>query len=265
MDQSSSSSSKLHPLLDDLKNVISHVANFAFNTKKDTDVHVQTKYQRTLAKLCYLLELIFNHGLKDVSLLSTTFIWNYLENLDKCLPGPEAKEVIRKIRELNKGQLGRGRVFIRLTLNEGTTAEYLKSLTFNTSLTGTYYKENAILRSEEQLNAFLSIIDIVTPFKFDFNVTDKNLDDPDYWEKVTTKSAIVNRTTLLAPEGLLSQIGKSPSFSNLETINSLVETAESTQKELQEAREQIFQMRRQRDMYKEQLDKELKEKNYSDR
>jgi hypothetical protein len=55
-----------------------------------------------------------------MSWLGTTCPWNYLENLDKCLPGPEIKEVIRRIKTFNGGNLGRGRVFIRLTLNEGS-------------------------------------------------------------------------------------------------------------------------------------------------
>jgi hypothetical protein len=53
------------------------------------------------------------------SIFTGTHFWNFLENLDQCLPGNEAKEVLKKVRETAKTPHGRGRVFIRLSLNEG--------------------------------------------------------------------------------------------------------------------------------------------------
>jgi len=254
-------SCELHPLLKELKQNISEIENFDESKKNSSDIHIETKYQRSLARLCYSLELILNDGLKDISLFGSTFFWNYLENLDKCLPGPVAKNILGKVKEINKGNLGRGRVFIRLTLNDGTLAEYIKALSWNSTLTESFYKEDAILRSDNLLNSFLSLLDITTTLKFNFVIKDKNLDDPDYWNKLTRKSSILNSTTLMAPDNLISlKIGRSPSFSNLETMNSIVETAESMQKELEESKNTIFQFKIQYDVLKNQLDAETKEK-----
>jgi hypothetical protein len=63
--------------------------------------------------------LILCLSIKDVQLFGTTHYWNYLENIDQCLPGAEAKEIIRTVKELYKGNIARGRVFIRLALNQG--------------------------------------------------------------------------------------------------------------------------------------------------
>jgi hypothetical protein len=152
-------------------------------------------------------------------------------------------------------------------------AEYIKSLSWNTALTEQYYRDGAIMKEEEQLTALISALDILTPWKFNFQLRDKNLDDPDYWVKLTKAkyedfssfsinsfSAIVNSTTIMAPDNLVIPLGRSISFSNLESINSLVETAESREQELAEAREKIYFLQRQCDTYKSQLEEEVKEK-----
>lgn len=70
----------------------------------------------------------------DLGLFGTTYPWHYIENLDKCLPGAE-KDIIKRVKETNKGNIGRGRVFLRLCLNEKSLGEYLRALIWNTSLT----------------------------------------------------------------------------------------------------------------------------------
>jgi hypothetical protein len=67
------------------------------------------------------LEKILEYGLKgklervpstdtlsnsDKGIFSTTYYWNYIENLTSCLPGPEASSVIKRVKELNKGAVG---------------------------------------------------------------------------------------------------------------------------------------------------------------
>jgi len=65
------------------------------------------------------------HSFSDLSLFGTTHYWNYLENLDQCLPGVEAREVLRAVKELQKSSVGRGRVFILLALNRGNSGEII--------------------------------------------------------------------------------------------------------------------------------------------
>ena len=43
--------------------------------------------------------------------------------------------MVAKIRALNKGNMGRGRVFLRYALNEGALGDYLAALVWNKPVT----------------------------------------------------------------------------------------------------------------------------------
>jgi hypothetical protein len=137
--------------------------------------------------LCYSIEGILEQGRKEVSVFSSTSLWNYLEQVTECLPGTQAKETIKEIKDIQKGNLGRSRVFIRLTLNEHTLPEYLKALVWNIPLTESYYRESAIIRNEEHFITMLSLLESLHAVPFNFIVKDKNLEDPDYWSKLVRK------------------------------------------------------------------------------
>lgn len=137
--------------------------------------------------MCYSVEGILEHGRKETSVFSNTSLWNYLEQVTDCLPGTQAKETIKIIKEAQKGNLGRSRVFIRLTLNEHTLPEYLKALVWNVTLTESYYRESAIIRNEEYFITMLSLLESLHSIPFNFIIKDKNLEDPEYWSKLIKK------------------------------------------------------------------------------
>jgi len=195
-------------LSDQLNKTVLELLGHHNDPKKDTELIIQTKYQRCLARLCLILEKIMEHGIKD-GLFGTTYFWNYAENLDKCLPGTEGKELLKRIREFSKGSIGRGRVFVRLTLNEGTLPEYLKALLFAPNLTMQYYREAALLRNEEQVTMLLRTLETLKSCQFNFIVKDKKLDDADYWLKFAGRNKVEysvadtsTNTAVLAPPNL---------------------------------------------------------------
>jgi hypothetical protein len=162
-----SPSSEKSPLIVQLTNLISEISDMQSDPNRQTDVQLQTNYQRHLARLCYILEKILDHGLKgfflsiliiyleilidddvDINLFGSTHFWNYIEQLNKCLPGPEIKDLIRRVKECGRSSVARGRIFIRIALNEGlynfyttwstfiaSLSDYLRALIWNKDLT----------------------------------------------------------------------------------------------------------------------------------
>jgi len=250
---------EMNPLLLELKKVMNELQDYK-DDKKDHSIHIQTKYQRCLARLCYMIEKILEHGIKDVSLFGTgTYFWSYLENLDKCLPGADVKSLIKKVKDTISGNLGRGRVFIRVTLNDGSFIEYISALAWNTQLTTTYYRETAILRNEHHMSLFIAMLDNIKPFKFDFVLKDKALDDPDYWDrylarKPTANGISVSTVNMLVPSNL-SDLTKSTIMPSLEAINCIIEQTESQEKELQEIGRRMLDVRVQ--LEREKQEKEI--------
>eukprot|EP01114_Cavostelium_apophysatum_P015670 TRINITY_DN4321_c0_g1_i1.p1 TRINITY_DN4321_c0_g1~~TRINITY_DN4321_c0_g1_i1.p1 ORF type:complete len:409 (+),score=100.54 TRINITY_DN4321_c0_g1_i1:86-1312(+) len=251
----------LHPLLSELQKVVNELAEYNQDNRKDESLHLQTKYHRCLARLCYMLERILEHGIRDTALFGTTHFWSYLEQLDRCLPGPEVKDVLRKVKECSKGNIGRGRVFLRLTLNEGSLVEYLRALMWNPQLTGSSYRETAILRDDEQSTAFLTVLESLQTFKFSFLLKDKDLDEADYWERHLARKPTSNTATAISSDSMLApanltEIPKANGVvPSIEAITCIIEQTEAQEKELQEAGKKILNLKVQ--VQKERSEKEI--------
>ena len=100
-------------------------------------------------KLCLSVEKILTFGLKsmrpgfenfvnhlyfaEVVFFGQTLPYDYIQNLPKCLP--HSPKIVEQSKQLGKTVVGRGRVFIRLALNEGSLAEYVNALMWNKPLT----------------------------------------------------------------------------------------------------------------------------------
>lgn len=71
----------------------------------------------------------------DKAIFGKTCIWDYIQNLTKCLPGEIAKECIILTKESVSTDIGRGRAFFRIALNERAMKDYLAALIYNQELT----------------------------------------------------------------------------------------------------------------------------------
>merc|ERR1712137_1454815 len=68
-------------------------------------------------RLTYVLEKVSAMGLKK-GVFGRTTVWDYLKNIDNCLPGSQSP--LEWIVSSAKSDIGLVRVFYRHTLNEGT-------------------------------------------------------------------------------------------------------------------------------------------------
>ena len=112
-----------------MKEVIQELLNISGTTQnkifQDSDI--------VALRLCYIIEKVASHGLMDRGVFSKTTIWDYVQNLGKCLPGGQS--AVDKASKEAKTPIGKGRVFIRVSLNECSLADYMSSLIWNESLT----------------------------------------------------------------------------------------------------------------------------------
>ncbi|GAM19157.1 hypothetical protein SAMD00019534_023320 [Acytostelium subglobosum LB1] len=135
-----------------------------------------------LLKVCFYVERILSDGLKDVNFIGQTYMWDFLQNIYKCLPN--TKDVVELSKDCSKSACGRGRVFIRLALNDGALSGYLSALYYSQDIIKSYYKDSALFRNPEFASTFLSLLDSLSHINFNLVVKDKDLDRPQYWEDV---------------------------------------------------------------------------------
>eukprot|EP01117_Protostelium_nocturnum_P008524 TRINITY_DN3058_c0_g1_i1.p1 TRINITY_DN3058_c0_g1~~TRINITY_DN3058_c0_g1_i1.p1 ORF type:complete len:398 (-),score=109.03 TRINITY_DN3058_c0_g1_i1:189-1382(-) len=229
--------------------------------------------ERNLNRLCYLLEKILEHGLNALSLFSTTFFWNYLEELDQCLPGNEIKDSIKQVKLISGTGVGRGRVFIRKMLNEGSLFENLSAAIWNQILTEKYYRDTAIIRHPASSIRFLNIIERLKDFHFELDVQDRTLDYPDYWERLVESrkrldslgangldNQILSSLSNLTPKKLTEKIKalspNSRTLSTNDTAQYLIHKLEDQTKALEKSQMTVLELKVQ--IEKERKDHEVK-------
>jgi len=135
-----------------------------------------------LLKICFCVEKILNNNLKDVNFIGQTLMWDFLQNLPKCMPG--TTEIVELAKDCSKTSLGRGRVFIRLALNEGSLGDFISALCFSSDILKSYYKDSALIRNTEFSNLFQSLLSALAHIQFSLVVKDKDLEKPNYWEEM---------------------------------------------------------------------------------
>jgi len=151
-------------------------------SSKEHKLYLITKDTPNVLSFVYCLEQILSHGLKDVSFFGTTYLWNYLENIDKCLPGTQ--KTLKIVKELSKTDIGRGRTFIRVAMNEDCLAEYLNGLWWNKEITDKYYHDFALTRNEEQNSIVMMLLNGLAVASFRVYLKPREMDDEIYWDSV---------------------------------------------------------------------------------
>lgn len=121
-------------------------------------------------------------GSSDVSIFGKTTPWDYLERLTSCLPGTDA--FISAVKDSSRSSIARGRVWVRLALNEAALAEYLGALSWNKDLSKNYYSEGALIRDVEYFSMISTSLEQLKPIQFRLFIKDKDLDKPNYWKIV---------------------------------------------------------------------------------
>lgn len=134
------------------------------------------------ALLCFTVERALSHGLDDWSLFGRTYFWSFVRHLGDCLPSTHS--IIQSVSAATPSPCGRGRVFLRVLLNERAMAECLSALVWNTSLVAKHYRTTALVRREEDASIFLLLLENLNGVSFSLASVDPLLDDPDYWSKL---------------------------------------------------------------------------------
>eukprot|EP01133_Synstelium_polycarpum_P012613 gene12613-14803_t len=120
-----------------------------------------------LLKICFYVEKILSEGIKG-----QTVMWDFLQNLPKCLP--DTARIIELSKDCSRSSVGRGRIFIRLALNEGGLADYLSALLYSQD----------VVKNPEFSSTFLSLLSSLSHIQFSLVVKDRELDKQSYWEEI---------------------------------------------------------------------------------
>ncbi|XP_063962095.1 uncharacterized protein LOC129270227 [Lytechinus pictus] len=150
-------------------------------TRPVDDTHPET------LQLFTTIEDIFKKGLKSVNTvfgLSKKDYWNWIEQIEQYYKHgrPSAKfshmlDAVRKAKKV-KTNLGRGRLFIRLALNNGLLGIPIEVITSNTKLLETCYDPlESIIGNELLVESLSSLLFWASEIKFDFNIKNSSFLD----------------------------------------------------------------------------------------
>lgn len=130
--------------------------------------------------LCSIIEAIFIHGLKDKLTAKMTSVFN---SSNVKLPEPEFwtfvsrychKNVISEIQNLSliSTDIGRGRAWLRIALNDGLIISYLGTILSDKSSLQKFYYTTAYLRDEEQLDIMKQLLEGTGVLHFELSSND---------------------------------------------------------------------------------------------
>ena len=114
--------------------------------------------------LCWILEAVFIHGLKNPFLKSMTSVFHSRENVEPSFWEFVLifchQEVIVQINKLSliATDVGRCRVWLRLALNDGLFISYLSMMLKDKNTIKDYYKPSAFLRDSEMCDMLKSYL-----------------------------------------------------------------------------------------------------------
>eukprot|EP01096_Ripella_sp_DP13-Kostka_P002627 TRINITY_DN1353_c0_g1_i1.p1 TRINITY_DN1353_c0_g1~~TRINITY_DN1353_c0_g1_i1.p1 ORF type:complete len:497 (-),score=221.09 TRINITY_DN1353_c0_g1_i1:93-1583(-) len=163
-------------ILNELKNIIQRltIANLE-STKalsfRESDPRCQ--------ELCFLLEAVAHYGLRDIGMFTSTTFWDFAQRIETL--APQGKDFVKRVNESSRSGLGRGRMFIRLCLNNHNTDSCFVALISNQKLVEKYYVHDSILRHPEYSSIFVSLVQGLKTVKFDLLMQDRMVDMPDFW------------------------------------------------------------------------------------
>jgi len=140
------------------------------------------KNEEATSMLCWILEAIFIHGLKNTFIKSLSVFATRKD----AVPNPSFwdfvmifshRDIIEQVRKLNyvNTDIGRCRAWIRFALNEMSLISYLENMYRNPSYVRSFYKPAAFLRDAEKCDILKNyLVGIVESCKFDL-VVDNSL------------------------------------------------------------------------------------------
>ena len=194
-------------LIQNLKDVVQEVLGDVSTLPPSSKV---SDANASVVRLCYILDQILSHGLKDLHFFGSTTYWEFLRNLPDCVPS--SSSFIDNIQATANSDTGRGRLFICLSLCNKTTSTDLQALLMSQEHVREYYQENAILRREEETSIVHLLLDTLGNVDFTFKLEYSDLDDQDYFN-VKLQSMAVKAKILKAPSNLSSSSPLSSSSS----------------------------------------------------
>lgn len=142
---------------------------------------VSLKNEDATNMLCWILEAVFIHGLKNTFIKSL-----FTSRRENAIPNPSFwdfvmifshRDVIEQIRKLNyvNSDVGRSRAWIRITLNEMSLVSYLENMFRNQTYVRSFYKPSAFLRDSEKCDILKNyLVGVVESCKFEL-VVDNSL------------------------------------------------------------------------------------------
>jgi hypothetical protein len=154
-------------------------------------------YQVT--KLCFALEGVLKHGLMQVSFFGATTYWDYLLHLANCMP--DGGFVLQRIKQTSEitTDLGRGRAWLRVALNDQSLAPYLKALLWEEDLTNKYYHAKALMQMEDEISLVLMLLESLSNIQFSLSLNDSRLNMPDCWELLRMEQETASMCKDLTP------------------------------------------------------------------
>eukprot|EP00058_Branchiostoma_floridae_P015666 XP_002601154.1 hypothetical protein BRAFLDRAFT_121069 [Branchiostoma floridae] len=126
-----------------------------------------TNQDREIQALCEHLDHAFLHGLRNV----TKGYWVVVPHFTR-------KDAIKQIQEMGNvtTDLGRGRAWLYLALNENALESYLRVFQENVELVKKYYVRHALLRDEQRLLVMTTLASGLEYLKFELDVDVPYLD-----------------------------------------------------------------------------------------
>lgn len=127
--------------------------------------------------LCYVIEAILIHGLKDKLAVKVSSVFG--SNSEK-MPEPEFwtyvskychKNVLLELKNLNQitNDIGRGRAWLRIALNDGLIISYLGTMLADKPALQKFYCTTAYLRDEEQSDIMKQLLEGTSVFHFELS------------------------------------------------------------------------------------------------
>lgn len=133
--------------------------------------------------LCSVLEAILIHGLKDKFSRKMSSVFG---NNSEKIPEPQFwavvcsyshKNVILEVKHFNQitTDIGRGRAWLRLALNDGLIMSYVGNMLSDKSSLQKHYNTTAYIRDEEQLDIMKQLLEGLNVFSFELSCNNSTL------------------------------------------------------------------------------------------
>jgi hypothetical protein len=169
-------------------------------------------------KVLFDIENIYKHSLSS-GMFGQSHPWNYLKNFTSIVPN--SSDLLSEIKASAKTNDGRLRLFIRLSLNEGSLTSYTRTLVSVKPSIRKFYAEESIMLREELSARFVDQLEALEhDIQFRLFVKDgSEFDQADYWAQQfkNTQNSISSTASNHVDEDIL-KIGQLRSVRNITPV-----------------------------------------------